>query len=124
MIFFKLRGNIYQIFILVNSLIFQGKFFHKTYTNLIMDKEHLGEITINNQKGKYRIGDKWIHVVIPITENRANTNDQRSKKEQKEKKAQIDYKILFFNNYKNYLAVNLTTWEILTGNEVSSNSDP
>lgn len=109
---------------------FQGKFFHKTYTNLIMDKQHLGEIIINNQKGKYRIGDKWIHAVIPTKENKINlndqrnTNDQRSKKEQKEKKTQIDYKILFFNNYKNYLAVNLTTWEILTGHEVSSNSDP
>ena len=73
-----------------------------------MDKQHLGEIIINNQKGKYRIGDKWIHAVIPTKENKINLNDQRSKKEQKEKKAQIDYKILFFNNYKNYLAVNLS----------------
>ena len=89
-----------------------------------MDQEHLGEIIINNQKGKYRIGDKWIHAVIPTKEKRKNPNDQRNKKEQKEKKDQIDYKILFFNNYKNYLAVNLTSWEILTGHEVSSNSDP
>lgn len=87
---------------------FKGKFFYKTYTNLVMDKDHLGSITINNQIGKYRIGDKWIHAVIPT----------------KERRDQTDYKILFFNNYKNYLAVNLNTWKILTGHEVSSNSDP
>ena len=104
--------------------IFQGKFYHKTYTNLTMDKEHIGSITINNQKGNYRIGDKWIHAVIPLKINKINKNDQRNKKEQKDKINQIDYKILFFNNYRNYLAVNLKSWEILTGHEVSSNSDP
>ena len=89
-----------------------------------MDKEHLGSITINNKTGKYRIGDKWLHAVIHTEENTPNTKDQRDKKEKKDKRYQIDYKILFFNNYKNYLAVNLNTWEILTGHEVSSNSDP
>jgi hypothetical protein len=103
---------------------FCGKFYYKSYTNLTMDKEHLGAITINNQTGKYRIGDKWIHAVIHTKKNTTKLKDQRDKKEKRDKRYQIDYKILFFNNYKNYLAVNLNTWEILTGHEISSNSDP
>jgi len=96
---------------------FNEKFFHKTYRfggylerggegekKMVFDVDaEVGSVMIDGCLGHYRLGEKWVHITM----------------EGKEK----GYRVLFFNQYRNCLMVEVDLWKMFSG-EVFSNSDP